>query len=97
MRNQDKRRERITVIKGYLRVDFPDDDGLIELLYDAAVQILSELLPSYNARSPTPRQTLLEMAVIRDLYENREMYARSRERMRAGISSLLLQEQYGGG
>ena len=42
-------------IKQYIRVDYTDDDSLIELMIDAVVDEMQELIPKFDPENPTDR------------------------------------------
>ena len=45
-------------LKQYLRVDYTDDDSMIELMHDAVIDEMKELIPSFDPEKPTNRQNL---------------------------------------
>ena len=42
-------------LKQYLRVDYTDDDSMIELMHDAVIDEMKELIPSFDPEKPTNR------------------------------------------
>lgn len=38
-------------LKQYLRVDYTDDDSMIELMHDAVIDEMKELIPSFDPES----------------------------------------------
>ena len=46
-------------LKQYLRVDYTDDDSMIELMHDAVIDEMKELIPSFDPEKPTNRQKIL--------------------------------------
>ena len=81
-------------IKGFIRVDYDDDDEYIELMYNVTLQEMGELIEGFNAQEPTYRQKLLILTTIKELYDNREKRTEKPELLRAAISSMLLKEMY---
>ena len=81
-------------IKGFIRVDYDDDDEYIKLMYEATLQEMGELIEGFNAQEPTYRQKLLILTTIKELYDNREKRTEKPELLRAAISSMLLKEMY---
>ena len=49
----------LELVKEYLRVDFPDDDGTIQMILDAVMDEMQELIPAFDRTAPTSRQKLL--------------------------------------
>lgn len=81
-------------IKGFIRVDYDDDDQYIELIYNATLQEMGELIEDFNAEKPTYRQQLLILVTIKELYDDRTKRTAKPEQLRAAISSMLLKEMY---
>lgn len=81
-------------IKGFIRVDYDDDDAYIELMYNVTLQEMEELIEDFDAENPTYRQQLLILTTIKDLYDDRRKRTEKPEQLRAAISSMLLKEMY---
>ena len=81
-------------IKGFIRVDYDDDDEYIQLMYNVTLQEMKELIEDFNEEKPTYRQQLLILTTIKELYDNREKRTTKPELLRAAISSMLLKEMY---
>ena len=86
----------LNTVKSYLRVDYADDDELIQLMIDATAATLGELIPGYNAAAPTARQDLLLLMSVKDLYDHREKYQNGTQQLTNAVSTMLLNEKYGG-
>lgn len=83
-------------IKQYCRIDYYDDDEIIELLRDTVFEELADLIPDFDKTKMTNRQKLLALVFIKDLYDNRDKYQKSdKETMRQAVRSLLLKEMLG--
>lgn len=82
----------IGLVKEYLRVDYDDDDTIIEIMMEATLEHLTELIPDFDRTKPTARQKVLIFASVKDLYDNREKWEGKTQDMRAAIHSLLLRE-----
>lgn len=82
----------IEQIKEYLRVDYEDDDNLIQLLVDAVIDEMQELIPKFNAENPTNRQKVLICAYVKELYDARGNMTASQEKLRYAVQSLMLKE-----
>jgi uncharacterized phage protein (predicted DNA packaging) len=79
-------------LKQYLRVDYTDDDSLIELMLDAVKDEMQELIPTFDPDKPTNRQKLLICAYVKELYDQRGNTTASQEKIRYAVRSLLLKE-----
>lgn len=59
----------LTLIKQFLKVDFDDDDSIIELMADAAKVYITAAVGSCNYEDARVR--LLALVIITELYEKR--------------------------
>ena len=59
-------------LKQYLRVDYTDDDSMIELMHDAVIDEMKELIPSFDPEKPTNRQKILICSYVKELYDHRD-------------------------
>lgn len=86
-------------VKSYLRVDYDDDDSLIELMVNAVKDEMSELIAGFNPDAPTNRQKLLILAYVKELYDNRGKIqsGEGSEKMRFVVQSLMTKEMLRGG
>ena len=85
-------------IKGYLRVDYDDDDSLIQLMLDAVLDEMTELIPGFNRAEPTNRQKLLILAYVKELYDTRGKITAGagQEKMRFVVQSMMAKEMLRG-
>ena len=86
-------------VKQYIRVDYTDDDELIELMIDAVIDEMKELIPTFDPEKLSPRQKLLILSYVKELYDKRDrtynngkMSSESTERIRYTVQSMLLKE-----
>ena len=86
-----------------MRVDYTDDDGIIELMHDAVIDEMEELIPSFDKTKPTNRQKILICSYVKELYDHRDrMYnngkitSDSTERLRYAIEPMMLKERLRG-
>lgn len=80
-------------VKQYIRVDYTDDDSLIELMIDAVTDEMQELIPKFDPENPTNRQKLLIFSYVKELYDKRDrMSGDTTERLRYVVQSMLLKE-----
>lgn len=82
----------IEQVKAYIRVDYEDDDALIQLLMDAVTDEMKELIPKFDPESPTNRQKVLICAYVKELYDERGNTTASKEKIRYAVQSLMLKE-----
>ena len=79
-------------VKQYIRVDYDDDDTIIQMMIDAVLDEMEELIPTFDRTAPTNRQKLLICAYTKELYDKRENMTEKNETMRYAIRSLMLKE-----
>lgn len=79
-------------LKMWLHIDYDDDDEVIKLIYDAAIEEMTELIPDFDSTSMTARQRLLTCVYVKELYDNREQMENKKSTMRYAIQSMLLKE-----
>lgn len=81
-------------VKSFLKVDFDDDDTLIELEIKAAEEYIKDAIGSCNMESA--RVKLLILHIVTTLYENR-LYAVSNAsgKVQYTLRSMVLQLQLG--
>ena len=79
-------------LKEYLRVDFPDDDGIIQLILDAVMDEMQELIPSFDREAPTNRQKLLICAYAKEMYDNRDSTEAGQKSLRFAVQSMMMKE-----
>lgn len=79
-------------VKAYIRVDYDEDDELIQLMLDAVIDEMQELIPKFDAEKPTNRQKILICAYVKELYDERGNTTASQERIRYAVRSLMLKE-----
>ena len=68
----------------------------VELMFDATMEEMIELIPNFNQYNMTSRQKLLAFASVKELYDNREKYQKDIKVLSNAVSSMLLKEIYGG-
>ena len=81
-------------LKAYMHVDYEDDDEIIEMMHDAAVETMEELIPEFDPENLTARQRLLICAYVHEMYDKRKTMTTQKETMRYTIRSLLMKEMY---
>ena len=79
-------------LKEYLRVDFPDDDGIIGLILDAVMDEMQELIPGFDREAPTNRQKLLICTYVKEMYDNRDRTVAGQKSIRFAVQSMMLKE-----
>jgi uncharacterized phage protein (predicted DNA packaging) len=92
---QEKLEQLLKDCKLYLRIDYEDDEELLKLIIETAVEDVKDLTGA-DPSNLTPRQKMLVLAITKQLYDNRELYQKEEQRMATAISSMLLKEMYGG-
>lgn len=84
------------IILQYVHISFEDDDVLLEIMKNATLDSMEELIPNFDRYNLTGRQMLIALTTINNLYNSREKYAQSAKKMTSAASSFLMQEIYGG-
>lgn len=79
-------------VKSYIRVDYDDDDAIIQLMLDAVLDEMEELIPKFNRENPTNRQKLLIYAYVKELYDQRGNVTQDSENIRYSVRSMMLKE-----
>lgn len=80
--------------KKYARIDYAEDDDLIEIMVEAAVESMAEAIPHFDANNMTGRQKIILFATVKDLYDNREKYGKEKQQVKIAAASMLLSEIY---
>lgn len=79
-------------VKSFLRIDFDDDDGMLESLMKVADEYLTGAIgKTYNKEAE--RAKLLALIVVQDLYDSRGMIEKVSGTVRKLISDFTLQLQ----
>lgn len=82
----------IEELKEYLRVDFDDDDAVIQLMLDAVLDEMEEVIPKFDRDAPSNRQKLLIFSYVKEVYDGRGNMTASQEKMRYAVQSMMLKE-----
>ena len=77
-------------VKSYLKIDFDDDDELLNSLIKTADEYLKSAI-SIKYNSDTERAKLLSLIVIQDLYDNRGLTEKVSGNVRKLVSDFTLQ------
>lgn len=80
--------------KKYARIDYADDDALVEIMVDAAAESMTDVIPSFDADKMTGRQKIILFVTVKDLYDNREKYGKEKQQLKIAAASMLLSEIY---
>ena len=78
--------------KKYARIDYTDDDDLVGIMVEAAVESLADVIPSFDADKMTGRQKIILFVTVKDLYDDREKYGKEKQQLKIAASSMLLSE-----
>ncbi len=80
----------------YCHIDYDDDEDIVELMVDTALEEMEHLIPKFDRFALTSRQKILVMVTVKELYDNREKYKKETTTLTNAVSSMLLKEMYGG-
>ena len=87
----------LQTLKKYIRVDYDDDDEIIEMMMNAVIEEMKELITDFDPDELTKRQELLICVYVKDLYDNRDRMtqasSKSEEKVRYAVQSLMLKER----
>ena len=83
-------------VKSYLRIDFDDDDTMLETLINTSDEYLKSAIHS-QYDSTSERAKLLSLIVISDLYDNRGVAEKVSGNVRKLVSDFALQLKLEGG
>lgn len=92
--NSEALAELTAKAKKYARIDYTDDDDLVEIMVEAAVESLADTIPSFDADKMTGRQKIILFVAVKDLYDNREKYGKQKQQLKIAAESMLLSEIY---
>lgn len=82
----------LNTIKNYLKIDFDDDDELINMLIAAAKEYIVNAIGNFDENKATHRLLLLN--IVANLYENRSfLNSKNNEKVAYIIKSLITQLQ----
>lgn len=93
---KEYRQNLIDTCKVYCHIDYDDDIEILELMFDSTIDGMTELIPNFDRYTMTSRQKLLAFITTKELYDNREKYQKDKKELTNAVSSMLLQEIYGG-
>ena len=93
---KEYREALIATCKTYCHIDYDDDEEIVELMLDAVLAEMAELIPNFDQYDMTARRKLLAFISVKELYDNREKYQKDTTALTHAVSSMLLKEIYGG-
>lgn len=83
----------LSELKAYMRVDYDDDDAIIQLIRDAVIEEMKDLIPEFDPENMTSRQRVLMCVYTKELYDKRDQTTPTAENVRFAIQSMLLKER----
>ncbi len=97
----EEKKEYMTALviqtKKYCRIDYDDDEDIIEMMIETVFEKMHELIPGFNPYEMTSRQRILTMMFVKDQYDHTDVYQESDKKLSNAVSSMLLSEMYKGG
>ena len=84
---------KLSELKAYLRVDFDDDDVVIQMIRDAVMEEMEELIPKFDRTAITNKQKILICMYVKELYDKRDMTTQSDDKVRFAVQSMMLKER----
>nr|DAF92309.1 MAG TPA: head tail connector [Myoviridae sp. ctBvM24] len=84
----------LTELKQFLRVDYDDDDVIIQMIRDAVLEEMKDVIPGFDEKELTSRQKILVCLYVKELYDKREQTTtQSEEKVRFAVQSMMLKER----
>ena len=83
----------LEVIKDYLKIDFNEDDELLEMFLGSARKYLMSAVECEKLDETDERVKVALLALVSDWYEHREYVGDSSPKVRYTIRSIVLQLQ----
>lgn len=85
----------LSEVKQWVRLEESDtaEDALLQMLIDAAIEYIRNVVPSGMDFAANPLAKLLAKVLIADWYENRESIGQVRDDIRPAVRSLVIQLQ----
>lgn len=80
-------------VKTYCRIDYDDDDTILNLIYQAVLEEMAELIKDFDPEALTNRQKLLVCMYVKDAYDNRERTTAKEDKVRFAVQSMMLKER----
>ena len=80
-------------LKAYCRIDYDDDDAIIELIYATVLEEMTDLIKDFDPEALTNRQKLLICMYVKDAYDNRDRMTPSDDKVRFAVQSMMLKER----
>ena len=99
MTDEEKKEYRDKLVEDcmkYNHIDYDDDMEILELMFDVTMQEMTELIPNFDPYNLTARQRLLVYSFVKELYDHREKYQNATQQLTNAVSTMLLNEKYGG-
>lgn len=100
MTDEEKKEYRDKLVEDcmkYNNIDYDDDKDIVETMVEAiASEELMELIPNFDPYNLTARQRLLVYSFVKELYDHREKYQNGTQQLTNAVSTMLLNEKYGG-
>ncbi len=84
----------VTQAKQYARIDYMDDDSLVEIMVEAAVESMAEVIPAFDADSMTGRQKIILYKSVKNLYDDRDKFGKEKQELKNAAATMLLSEIY---
>jgi uncharacterized phage protein (predicted DNA packaging) len=80
-------------LKAYCRIDYDDDDEVINMIYAAVLEEMADLIKDFDPEAPTNRQKLLICMYVKEAYDNRDRTAPTDDKVRFAVQSMMLKER----
>ncbi|KOY67280.1 DNA-packaging protein [Clostridium sporogenes] len=85
-------------VKEYLRVDYDDEDNFLQLCIINAEGYLKDSIDNFEIKIKSERfknkARLIMMAIIQDMFDNRDLTTKENEKYKLIVNYFLLQMKY---
>ncbi len=83
----------LNTVKEYLKIDFDDDNDVLEMLLGAARRYVTDAVGGDTLDESDERVKIVLLALVSDWYEHREYMGKASEKVRYTVRSIILQLQ----
>lgn len=80
--------------KKYARIDYTDDDDLVEIMVDAVLESMGDVIPGFDPEKITGRQKIILYKSVKHLYDDRDSFGKEKQELKIAAASMLLSEIY---
>lgn len=87
-------RTLVNQAKKYARIDYTDEDDLVEVIVGAVIESMADVIPGFKLETITSRQKIILYKSVKSLYDDRDAFERDPAAVKVAAASMLLSEIY---